>query len=336
MGSAMNALFLILGPLLLAFVILDLLWTTLWVDGGAGPLSGRLTTWLWRGLRAVGGKRPRTLSLAGPLAVVLTLLVWVTLIWAGWTLLFAGDQLALIDTRNQEPVTWAGRIYFVGYSMFTMGNGDYSPAAGWWQIATGLTTASGMLFVTLAVSYVLSVLSAVVQKRAFASGVTGLGARAEDIVARAWDGTDLHALDLPLSGLAAQLDRLSDQHNTYPVLHYYHSEKQATASAVAVAMLDEALTLVKLGVPAEHQPNAVVLEGARSSVEGYLRSLSNAYIRPADDAPDPPTLDPLRRHGIPTVDDATFLDAIAGLAERRKKLLGMVREDAWPWPERVA
>ena len=32
--------------MLLAF--LDALWTTLWVDGNAGPLSSRITTWRFR------------------------------------------------------------------------------------------------------------------------------------------------------------------------------------------------------------------------------------------------------------------------------------------------
>lgn len=331
----MNVGLLAIGTTLLLLATLDLLWTTLWVDGGAGPLSSRLTTGLWRGMRKVSGMHSRALSLAGPVAMVASLLMWVVLLWTGWTLLFAAGDAALLGSHDQEPATWAGRIYFVGYSMFTMGNGDYSPRGGGWQIATGLTTASGMLFITLAVSYILSVLGAVVQKRTFASGVTGLGATAEEIVARAWAGGGLRALDVPLSGLSSQLDRLGDQHNTYPVLHYYHSEKEKTASAIAVAMLDEALTLVRFGVPEGHRPNPVILEGARSSVGAYLESLDSAYIRPAEDPPPPPELDRLRARGVPTVDDDAFADALAQLAERRKRLAGMVREDAWSWPHGV-
>lgn len=329
----MNVFYLLLGAFLLALAIVDLLWTTLWVDGGNGPLSARLTTWLWRGLRKMGERRSRTLSLAGPIMLVASLLTWVVLIWAGWTFLFAGGDGALIDTQGREPVTWSARIYFVGYSMFTMGNGDFIPKDGFWQIATGLTTASGMLFVTLAVSYVLSVLGAVAQKRSFASGVTGIGMQGEALVERGWDGEDAHALDLPLNTLASQLDLLADQHNTYPILHYYHSDRAETASAVAVAVLDEALTLLRFGVPGEHRPNAAVLEGTRSSVESYLRTLHSAFIKPADHTPPPPDLGRLRAAGVPTVSDSEFADALAGQEERRRKLLGMVRADAWPWPE---
>jgi len=55
-----------------------------------------------------------------------------------------------------------------------MGNSDFTPTDGTWQIATSLTTASGMLFVTMGVSYVLSVLGAVVDKRSFASTVNNI------------------------------------------------------------------------------------------------------------------------------------------------------------------
>lgn len=328
----MNPIFLILGLLLLFAVIVDLLWTTLWPDGSAGPLSARLSTWAWRLLRRLGGRNSLGLSLAGPLILMLVLLSWVLLLWGGWTLLFAGAQHSLVDTTSQQPVDWAGRIYFVAYAMFTMGNGEYSPANGTWEIATSLTTASGMLLITMAVSYVLSVLSAVNHKRSFAGSVTGLGADSEELVRSGWNGQDLTTLDLPLSGLAAQLSTLAEQHKAYPVLHYYHSAQTKSASAVAVAILDEALTLLRFGVPDDCRPNTAIVESARATIAGYLDTLHSAFIEPASEAPPPPDLDRLRAAGIPTVSDEAFQQALDGLQDRRRRLLGMVRADAWRWP----
>jgi hypothetical protein len=327
----MNVLYLVLGALLLILAIVDLLWTTLWVDGSAGPVTARLTTLLWQGLQKLGGRRSRILSLAGPLILTVSLITWVTLLWVGWTFLFAGGDGALMDTNTQEPVTWAGRIYFVANALFTMGNGEFSPTSGFWQIATGLTTASGMLFVTLSVSYVLSVMSAVAQKRAFATGVTGLGLHSTALVAQGWNGEDFHALDLPLNALVSQLSLLADQHKTHPILHYYHSESSQAASSVAVAILDEALTMLLFAIPEECRPNPAVLASARSSTEGYLRTLNSAFIKPAQQPPAAPDLSHLRSQGIPVVDDAAFDQALTELGERRRKLLGMVRADTWAW-----
>ena len=328
----MTVLYLALGAFLLALAIVDIIWTTLWVDGGSGPLSSRLTTLLWRGLRKLGGRRSRTLSLAGPLILIVTLFAWVLLLWAGWVFLFAGDAGSLIDSRDQEPITWPGRIWYVAFTMFTVGNGDFYPRDGFWQVASGVTAASGMTFVTLGVSYVLSVLGAVSAKRSFASSVTGLGRRGEEVVEAGWDGESLHPLDLLLSTLASELGVLAEQHKSYPILHYYHSEEAEDAPAVAVAVLDEALTLVRFGVPEGVRPAPALLKGARASVGSYLETLNSAFIEPADHAPPSPDFGRLRAAGVPTVSEETFADALADLQDRRRKLLGMINADAWEWP----
>ena len=183
----MNVFYLVLGFLLLTLAIIDLLWTTLWVDGGAGPLSSRLSTVIWRELRKLGGRRSRALSLAGPVILAVTLFVWVLLIWTGWTFLFAGDSRSLYDSRGNVPADWPDRISYVAHIMFTVGS-DLSAREGAWQIISSLTAASGMMFVTMGVSYVISILGAVSTKRAFAGSVIGLGHRSEEIVKAAWDG----------------------------------------------------------------------------------------------------------------------------------------------------
>jgi hypothetical protein len=309
-SAPMRLVYLVLGGVLLTAAIVDLLWTTLWVDGGSGPLSARLTTWLWRGLRRFGSEGSRLLGLAGPIILTLTLVMWVGFIWAGWTFLFAGGENALIAARSDVPVTWTGRIYFVAYTMFTMGNGDFYPPTGIWQIATSLTTATGMLFVTMGVSYVLSVLGAVAEKRSFASSVTGLGTRSEELVESSWNGEGFEGLDLPLNSLTSQLDLLANQHKAYPILHYYHSERAQDASAMAVAVFDDALTLFRFGVSDDAEPSRVLIESARSASDNYLVTLDKAFIDPADDVPPPPDLERLRDRGIPTVSDAEFADAL--------------------------
>lgn len=325
----METLYLVVGIVLLVGTLVDILWTTLWPDGGAGPLSGRLSTGIWRATRRIGRFWNRAKSLGGPVVLAATLLMWITLLWAGWVFLFASDEESLMPSTGLE-VTWSGRIYFVAYSMFTMGNGDFKPAIGWWQIATSLTTATGMVIVTLSVTYVLSVVSAVAQKRSFAASVTGLGLRPEDFVITAWNGRDFHSLDLTLNSLSSQLTLLADQHKTFPVLHYFHASDRTDASAVAVAVLDEALTTIEAGVP-DAGRNIVVFRSTRSSVEGYLSTLRSAYLAPAEGPPPAPDLEPLRTAGIPTVDDREFHARVDEIGKRRCALLGVVQGDAWEW-----
>ncbi len=328
----LNTAFLVVGVVLLLAVIVDILWTTLWVDGGSGPISARLAAWTWRGLRVASRDDSRLLSLAGPLILVGTLAAWIALIWVGWTFLFASDETALVSTHTGDPADWTGRFYYVAYTMFTNGNGDYTPTAGRWELASSFTTATGMAFVTLGVSYVLTVLGAVSEKRSFASDVTGIGERSEAFVGTAWNDGDFDGLDLPLESMASQLSLLADQHKAYPILHYYHSERADRASAMAVPILDESLTLLRHGVEEGSGPEPILIADARSSIDSYLETLGGAFISPADEHPPPPDLDRLRAEDVPTVADGSFEEQLAELSERRRKLLGIARGDARPWP----
>ncbi|HEV2150546.1 MAG TPA: ion channel [Longimicrobiaceae bacterium] len=327
---------LVLGIALLLLVFLDALWTTLWVDGGAGPLASRLTTWAWRGVLAVVGRRRHgALSLFGPTIIVTVVVTWVLMVWAGWVFVFASDPGWLVTGNEpQVPAGWAGRIWFVAYAMSTMGNGDIVPNGGVAQIAASLTTLSGFFLATLVISYLLAVLGAVVAKRAFAGQVSGLGKTAEEFLTSAWDGESFRTLDLPLNSFSGLLGALTEQYLSFPVLQYYHGARPAKSPAVGIVVLDEALTILRYGVPEPYRPNAAVLHGARAGVRSYLETLKSAFIDPADEAPPPPDLGRLREAGIPTVSDAEFAGALDDLRDRRRELLGLLRNDGWDWSDR--
>ncbi|SDF42904.1 Ion channel [Halorubrum xinjiangense] len=329
----MNPIYLVVGVACLLSAVIDMLWTTLWVDGRAGPLTSRLMSGTWKLFRRAFGERPRVLSLSGPVLLVFGLATWIGLLWGGWTFLFAGGEESLLDTRNAGPISWAERFYFVGYSIFTMGNGDFTPNGAIWQVATAFTTASGMFFVTLSVTYVLNVLSAVTQKRSLASSVHGLGERSTDILEASWDGDSFEGLDVPLNLIATQLDTLTANHKAYPILHYFFTPETSQAPATNVAVLDETLTLLRFGVDPECRPSEPAVTQARSSVRTYLDTLEDGFVGPASQPPPAPDLEPLRDGGIPTVSDGEFSDSIAEVDERRRFLLGLVESDARRWPD---
>ena len=203
-----------------------------------------------------------------------------------------------------------------------------------WQIAASLTTLSGFFLATLVVSYLISVLGAVVAKRAFAGQVAGLGMTAEEFLKNAWDGESFRTLDLPLNSITGMLAALTEQYLSYPVLQYYHGARPAKSPAVGLAVLDEALTLLRYAIPPEHRPTVTILRSARAGVQSYRDTLQSAFIRPADDAPPPPDLTRLREAGIPTVSDAKFHEGLKESEQRRTMLLGLLRSDGWNWSDR--
>ncbi|MDZ7836113.1 MAG: hypothetical protein U5K84_13075 [Alkalibacterium sp.] len=68
----MSYLLFILGFGLTACTIIDLVWTTLWVDGGAGPLSRRVARYTWKGIEGLTRKNNNVLTLVGPVILVVT------------------------------------------------------------------------------------------------------------------------------------------------------------------------------------------------------------------------------------------------------------------------
>ena len=327
----MELLLAALGIGLILFTLVDALWTALWVDGAAGPLTRRATTWAWRGLlRVVGRQRHRALSLFGPVLLVTTLMAWVGLVLAGWFLLFSADPQSLSSTGPPEA-DWTGRVWFIAYSFFTVGNGDFIPKPGVWQIAASLIGATGMVLITLAISYLLSVISAVVSKRAFASQITGLGETPEALVKSGWNGHDLRPLDRLLADLSSQLGQLTQQYESYPLLQYYHAAHPSRSPIRAVAIFDDALTLMQFGVAPDARPGPAELASARASVKSFLGTLRSALISPATEAPPGPELGALREHGIPAVPEHEFQREIQQLDDRRRSLLGLVQGDGWTW-----
>ncbi len=71
------------------------------------------------------------------------------------------------------PADLVGKIYFAGYTIFTLGNGDYQPLGGW-RIVTVIANATSLIIVTLSISYLIPLLSAVVEKRVLAGRISPL------------------------------------------------------------------------------------------------------------------------------------------------------------------
>lgn len=106
------------GLALVLVALADLAVTTL-TPRGAGPFTSRVTDRLWSLMLARHRRRPDHGLLAwGGFAVVVTLaLMWVTLLWAGWSLVFLGlGPNALVESATNAPADALERIYYAGFT----------------------------------------------------------------------------------------------------------------------------------------------------------------------------------------------------------------------------
>jgi phosphoribosylamine-glycine ligase len=124
---------------------------------------------------------------------------------------------------------------------------------------------------------------------------------------------------------------LAEQNQAYPILHYYHAGSREKASALAVAVFDEALAIFEDAVVKDYQPEPAGLRSARRTVSSYLQTLRFAYIGPADQPLPLPNLDKLREADVPVVSDEHFAAALEKHSERRRLLLGYLQKDGWEY-----
>lgn len=325
----MNWISLGAGSLLVVAGIVDLVWTSLWVNRGAGPVSRAVGSLSWRSIYTLAGKDNGLLTAAGPLIITLTVIAWVVLLWCGWFLIFTSEVSAVVSSSTNQPAEAVERLYFAGYTIFTLGNGEFQPAGGRWQVATALAAGSGLFAFTLAFSYLISVVSAAVSARTFAAQVSGLGSTPADAVAAAWDGSTYSALAFPLQSLAGEATKLGQQLLAYPVLQYFHAGKSNTSPILALARLEQILAIVRFGVPEAARPAAILLNSAQSAVGQAVETLARQFSTETSEPLPDPILQSLREANLPVLPVAELSAALRPHQERRRKFQGLLEAHGW-------
>lgn len=330
----MNTVLIVFGAAVLVLAFLDAVLTTMTAGNGGGPVSARLGRGLWRLLLAVSGNASsRLLSYAGALVLLATFATWVLLLWTGWSLIFLGADDSIVDASTGAPASTPATIYYAGFVVFTLGVGDFVASTGTWQLATALASVQGLFLVTLAITYLLSVVSAAVTRRQFAQSVSILGTTGADIVlGQTVNGQLSSQFSSQTQQLTSQLLKATQQHLAYPVLHYFHASSATASAPRAVAALDDALVLLDSGVDSSGAPTHAVLGPLRRAIEHYTDTVDATGGDSTESPPPLPSLQPLVRAGLPTVDQTGYADRSADHAARRAALHRIVRSDARDWP----
>ncbi|MEF2551056.1 potassium channel family protein [Aurantimonas sp. A2-1-M11] len=325
------ALLSLLGAAIVAWTIVELGLTTLTAQG-AGPLTARSMQWGWRLALAITGgeeRRHRLLTLFGPLILAGAALIWFLGLWLGWWLVFLGSGDGILNAQTRVPADAQEMLYFTGYTLATLGLGDYQPTGALWQMLTTLCAANGLLALTLSVTYLVPVISAAVAKRQLAILIHGLGSTPDGILTRCAQCGSYARLGSILDTLSPDIVTLGQQHLAYPALHYFHSPQAAAALPLRLAALSEAIDSIAATVPADKQPDSLAMMRCQSAISSFLWSLQSGHIRLAEDEPPRP-----HSHVVAPPAPAHELKRIAagqaGSVDRRL-LLSLIESDGWHW-----
>lgn len=325
-----------IGVLLVLAVMLDMFWTTLTTRG-----SGLATMVISRGLQRMmpplrqlfGSRIP--LVVAGPTTLLVLGVFWIGTLWGGWVLIFSGLHQGVVNAQTQMPANVSELVYYVGFTLSTLGVGDFQPQGTAARVLTALAAFNGLALVTLIITYALPVVSAAISRRQVAFSISMLGQSPIAVLDNTWNGTDFHLLETTLDRLEMPLIQSTEQRLAYPVVDGFFSQDASLSLHLQLAILDEALTLASTGLAEHCQPEHFTIERARKVIAYYLASSPSASRHP-----DVPRLSNAalqdwarRTTGISVRSPIEFEAQLAQLSERRRTLHLLVLRDGWHWDE---
>ncbi|MCT8467823.1 hypothetical protein BTW10_07970 [Chromohalobacter japonicus] len=327
----MQMVLLLLGGLLVLFICYDIIQTTL-AASNSGPLTTRLAEGSWYLLLCLHRRYhlPRLLQAAGPWITMGLFLTWVLVLWLGWWLVFCGEAYAVVGSSTGEPAGWVERAYYVGYTLTTLGYGDLVPGKALWQMLSVVAAANGLLLFTLAVTYVLSIVSAVTQKKTLALSLHSMGGTPQAMLENTRGEGSYAALAEKAEQLSGMIISVGQQHLSFPILHYYHDTVQDRSLPLALARFHQALSVTYLCCPDVPASVRLKLGMAMYAMESYLNVLSG-FVSPAETRPEIPTaaLASMSECGR---DEAGVRTCLSEL-DAQRYLRAYIEKDGWRWAQ---
>lgn len=306
-----------LGALVLGVVLSDLVTTTVAPSLHGGWLTRRVGVALWSIARRLAAGRRRLLQVAGLALVVGLVSTWILSLLLGWALVMRGA--ADLRTADGAPTGWWDTLYYAGYTVSTLGTGDVVPAGPVGQMLTVVASITGLLVLTMAITYLVPVLRAAADRRILASTIHALGTSPQQIADNLWPDAATGRHDDVVRELTQSVRHMTQAHSSYPVLHFFSARHVELALAPNVTALDEALATVVGEDPSEAPlPERCLYQAISSLLDALMASFVRVDVQ---DTPPPPAL-----HGIDGPQRA----------ERRRRLSAWCTDDGWTWEDAVA
>ena len=263
----MPALPLLTGGLLIALVGADVFRTAL-LPSSPGPVNHVLSRVLWQAARRTPrAVRPGSMRCAGPLALLLTVLVWLLLLWLGFALLYLpGVDDLTYDGDFGRGVSEA--LYLSGAALVTLGFGDIVASSTGVRLLTVAEAAAGLGVLTATLGYLPAIYTLVTALRTANQAVADLDADSTEGAAELLGVDASLVLDMVRRDVIAARQHLQ----RFPVLHYFHP----TYDESVVALLRGATSLWVASHVADDEGRP--LHRHRRALEHALRRLTDDLV----------------------------------------------------------
>jgi hypothetical protein len=248
------------GFVLLALIIFDIYATVLHSSARYGPVGESLNRSVWRVTRAAAFKlsranRHRLLNMVGPLLLPLLIVVYVVLLVLAFALVYYPHvpKGFTFGVEHPEP-GWIDAVYFSGVTLTTVGYGDVVPRLAHLRFLALFEAASGLVVISLAITYMLTVYTALERKRAVAVSLyhqAGQGADVAGFIAHHFVEGRFYGLRDALRTVTRDLQGLLESHIDHPVIHYFHPVEVYKGTPRVLFLLLETCAVIRAALDRE-------------------------------------------------------------------------------------
>jgi len=219
------------GIVLLGLVALDVYGTILHSRGRSGPVTEALTRGAWRVARAAAFRcsrpgRHRLLNHVGPMLLPGLVVSLVMLLILGYALLYLPHLPQSFNVvENARSPRWIEALYFSGITFTTLGYGDIAPHSTPMRLVALSEALTGFVFISLAVTYLVSLTAALERKRTVALSFyhqAGQGADVAGLLTHHFVDGRFVGLETIFADAARDLQALLESHVEHPLIHYFH------------------------------------------------------------------------------------------------------------------
>ena len=324
-------LFFALGAILYILTVNDILKTTLSMEGG-GFLTNNFSKLLWKISFLISGKNgnSKLLGKTGYLILTGIIIFWVGLLWTSFSLILVSDPASIISSSNKTPVQGIEKLYFAGYTLSTLGSGEYIPGTDFWRIITNIFSFTGLVLLTMSVTYFVPLLQAVIEQQKLAVQISGYGSNPQEMIINSYDGKHYQGLTANASELSLALIKHTQNHKAYPVIHYFHNSDRSYNIILELSKIHECLVILEHLVNEEHKPKKSELRSLKVAFDNYFKVITQitGTNKQKDDLISSIKTNALVSHN--------FIDANKEVSfenRGRKIFQKLVENDGWQWED---
>ena len=218
--------------------------------------------------------------------MVETVVVWGLLMLCGFALIYwpsLGEGIQA--SSGSTPTDFWSAFYYSGYSFTTLGTGDLVPKTAIFRILMVVQAWIGFAVLTLTLTYLMSVYSALVRRNTLAQvlhHMTGGTADPVELVGGLAGGGPESASS-QLMDLGARILNLLESHHSYPILHYFRMRDPRYAMSRIAYIALETATLIDeaLGSQFDGLKRSAGLKLLSGSGRDLLEQTSSSFLKGA-------------------------------------------------------